>query len=283
MSRIVVKLGGAQLAAGPALKRTVAAVKQACDAGHQVVIVHGGGAQIRSLCQRLGLVENKVEGLRVTDAATAEAALAVLAGTEGKKLAAALCAAGIDSLSLCGCDGNLMLVEPAQDGQLGYVGDIVEVNPRVLLDQLANSRVPLVAPLAPVRPGLGAPSDHLYNINADAAAGPIAAALHADALLLMTDVTGVLDAAGKPLSELDADAAEALLQSGAAQGGMIPKLRAAVAAAQQMPGGTVRIAGLQSQEAILTALGGTTGTRVLPPAAPSTSAPKTTQEASSHG
>ena len=211
---LVIKVGGDLLESGATLETTAASIAATQRAGYRVVVVHGGGSAIARLASALGLEERKVDGLRVTDAATAEVALAVLAGTQGKSLAAALGRQGCEAVSVA-------LIE----------------------DLLAKGRTPLIAPMAPLASEHEEPGSPLHNINADTAAGPIAQALQADALLFVTNVEGVLDGDGKCLRQLDRGTARHLQACGVLSAGMLPKIEAALDAAQAMPGARIRIAG----------------------------------------
>ncbi len=239
---LVIKVGGALLQSGAALEGTAASIAATQRAGFKVVVVHGGGSAIASLAQALGLKERKVDGLRVTDAATAEVALAVLAGTQGKGLAAALGRQGCEAVSLCGADAKLLSARVARGGELGFVGRVQHVNTGLLDDLLAQGRVPLIAPIAPLAPQHDRPGVPLHNINADEAAGPIAQALNADALLFLTDVQGVLDSDGQCLPHLDRQGARALRAQGTLGAGMLPKIHSALSAADALPDAQVRIA-----------------------------------------
>jgi len=237
-STFVVKYGGhamgsAALAEGFA--RDVVLLKQV---GINPVVVHGGGPQIKAMLDRLKIKSEFVEGLRVTDSATVEIVEMVLAGSINKQIVAAIHAVGGQAVGLSGKDAQLIeaakLTRSRRDPQssieqvldLGFVGEPVRIRTRVLEVLAGSEIVPVIAPI-----GLGL-DGHTYNINADTAAGAIAAALHARKLVLLTDVAGVLDGAGRLISELSAAEARALLADGTVSGGMIPKLRAGVTAAE---------------------------------------------------
>lgn len=216
------------------------------------VIVHGGGDDVGGWSRRLGHEPATLDGLRVTDAATLEIAVAVLRGLVNARLVASFAAAGVSAIGLGGADGDLLAAERF-DSRLGEVGRVVRVNGALLATLAAAGHVPIVAPIAR---GAGA---ELLNVNADEVAGAIAAA-RGGRLLLLTDVPGVLR--GDDLVErLDPTEAEALLADGTAQGGMVPKLRAALAAAAA--GCEVTIVNGTDPAAVRAALDGTTtGTTV---------------------
>jgi acetylglutamate kinase len=196
--------------------------------GINPVVVHGGGPQIGDLLKRLGVESTFIDGLRVTDAATMEVVEMVLSGTINKGIVSAIDKAGGVAAGLSGKDAGLMrarkLVSPK--GDLGFVGDPDQVNPQILKALEAAGIVPVIAPV-----GFGAAGES-YNVNADTAAGAIAAATKAARLLLLTDVAGVLDKEGALIPELTLDQVRALMAEGAVSGGMIPKLETCVAAVE---------------------------------------------------
>ncbi|MBL8863174.1 MAG: acetylglutamate kinase [Planctomycetes bacterium] len=263
--RILVKVGGAQLEEpGPRaqLARSVAGARRA---GHEIVLVHGGGNQIRDLVRRLGLPEQYHEGLRVTDAATADVVLMVLAGLVNKELVHALESAGVRACGLSGADGATFQATKHRAGSrdLGYVGCIGRTDVRLVDTLLRDGLLPVLATAAPLQDGEDAPADRFYNVNADVAAGPLARAVRADALLFLTDVPGVLDAARARIPLLTPARAAALRLAGVISGGMIPKVEAALAALAENPGRVVKIAPAAGPDAVLAALADQTGTRFV--------------------
>ncbi len=254
--RLLVKIGGAQLEQAPARAELAQALARARAAGHQLVLVHGGGNQIRELVRRLGLPERYHEGLRVTDPETAEVVLQVLCGTVNKQLVAALAGAGLRAVGLCGADGGSFGAEPlrARGVELGYVGRVHGVDSRLVEALLAGGFVPAIATSAPLAPGADGPSEQFYNINADMAAGPLAAALHCDAILFLTDVPAVLDAEQRRVASLGASACARLRAAGVIAGGMIPKVEAALEALAACPGARVKIAPAGGPDCVLQAL-----------------------------
>jgi acetylglutamate kinase len=261
--RILVKVGGAQLADASARAELVRSVAQARLAGLEIVLVHGGGNQIRALTRRLGLLERYHEGLRVTDADTAEVALMVLAGLVNKELAAAFEEQGVRAVGLCGADGSTFSAVPerGRGADLGYVGAVGRADPRLVETLLAEGYVPLVATVAPLAPAEAGARDRFYNINADLAAGPLARALDARALLFLSDVPGVLDAEGRRIAELSPERCAALRADGVIRGGMIPKVEAALAALGDNPKALVKIAPASGKSAVMAALDPDVGTR----------------------
>ena len=254
---IVVKYGGNAMGdaeLGQAFARDVALLKQS---GVNPIVVHGGGPQIGRMLSDIG-IESKFEGgLRVTDERTVEIVEMVLAGSINKEIVAMINAEGEWAIGLCGKDGNMVFAEKAHKTvvdpdsnierilDLGFVGDIVEVD-RTLLDLLAKSEmIPVIAPVAPGRDG------HTYNINADTFAGAIAGALNATRLLFLTDVPGVLDQDGNLIKQLTVDEAKALIADGTVSGGMIPKVETCIHAIKAGVEGVVILDGKTAHAVLL--------------------------------
>ena len=196
--------------------------------GIHPVIVHGGGPQIGNTLSRLGLPSRFVRGMRVTDAQTMEVVEMVLAGKINKDLVQLITAQGGKAVGLTGKDGGLVKARKirqdpdAGEEDLGFVGEVVEVNAEVIQALDAGMYIPVVAPIG------GGDDGHTYNINGDLMAGSLAAALKAHKLILLTDVPGVLDASGNLLSAIRLSELAGLLSGGAVRGGMIPKLRCCI-------------------------------------------------------
>lgn len=231
---IVIKLGGHAMGSAAAMEefaRDVVLMKQ-CNVNP--VVVHGGGPMINDMLKRLDIASEFVDGKRVSDAATVEVVEMVLAGRINKQIVQAINAQGGKAIGLCGKDANLMVCEKdvktvERDGatvtvDLGFVGKPVEMNPEILRSFLGSDFIPVVAPIGTGRHG------ETFNVNGDTAAGAIAAAMKADRLLLLTDVSGVKDADGTVLTALTAERVRALTASGVISGGMIPKTETALAA-----------------------------------------------------
>ena len=248
---IVVKYGGhamvdAALSAGFA--RDVVLLKAL---GLKPVIVHGGGPQIGGMLARLNIQSEFRDGLRVTDAATMDVVEMVLSGPINKSIVRAINAAGGKAVGLSGSDGNLIRAVKAtrttkdpdshieQVVDLGFVGepDAVDIAVLTALMQADDALIPVVAPV-----GVGL-DGHRYNINADTAAGALAAALGASRLLLLTDVAGVLDKSKTLIREIPRDKVQALISDGTAAGGMIPKLETAAKAVDGGVGAAVILDG----------------------------------------
>jgi acetylglutamate kinase len=195
----------------------------AADAPSDAVVIHGGGNEVERWSRRLGLEPQTHDGLRVTDPQTLEVVLAVLGGLVNTQLVAALSVAGRSAVGLTGGDAGLLRVR-RREPQLGEVGEVTGADTSILDTLIGAGRLPVVASIAMDEHG------SLLNVNADEAAGAIAAA-RGGVLLLCTDVAGVqLD--GRVLDRLGAKDAERMLDDGTASAGMRPKLRAALVAAR---------------------------------------------------
>ena len=222
---IVVKLGGAAIEGGDpdAVLQDVVLLR---FVGMRPVLVHGGGPAISAMQRRMGIESRFVNGLRVTDAQTMEIAKMVLTGKVGPDLVAAIHRLGGTAIGLSGEDGPTLLVRPLDGGgeDLGYVGEVVQVNPEPIEAILDQGRIPVIASI-----GMGY-DGQAYNVNADSVAAELAVALRATKLLLLTDVEGVHDADGSLISRLDRARATRLIAQGVISGGMIPKVIAAARA-----------------------------------------------------
>ena len=264
--RLGIKIGGAQLEDASARDALAVAVAAAVADGHRVVIVHGGGNQIRALGRRLGLGERYHDGLRVTDAATAELVVQVLAGQVNKDLVTALNARQVRAVGLCGVDGDVFSARRlAADGvDLGFVGAVHRVDARLPELLLAQGYTPVIATVAALDAAEHGPRERLYNVNADHAIAPLAAAMHCDAVLFLTDVPAVRGAEGEALAELDPRRCAALRAERIVHGGMIPKLDAALTALASSPRAIVKIAPAAGDDAVRNALRDGVGTRFVP-------------------
>jgi len=225
---LVIKVGGAAGAAADldALLEDVVLLR---FVGMRPVIVHGGGSEISAWQQRMGIETKFVNGLRVTDAPTMEIAKMVLTGKVGPDIVARIHTLGAGAIGLSGEDGPTLLVRPRTDSSgadLGFVGDVAQVNGEPLMAILDQGRIPVMASI-----GLGY-DGQAYNVNADTVAAELAVTLHASKLILMTDVEGVRDGDGALISQLDAVRARKLLAEGVIRDGMIPKVEAAMRATE---------------------------------------------------
>jgi acetylglutamate kinase len=192
------------------------------------VIVHGGGASITDLTERLGLETRFVEGRRYTDEPTLDAARMVLVGKVNGDIVAEINAQGGLAIGLNGLDGK-MIQARLRDEQLGLVGDVERFDLRPLEMLLAQGYTAVIAPIA------SGPDGRPLNVNADSVAGDLARALRAEKMILFTDVAGVLDESGRLLAELSGDEVRELISSGVIKGGMIPKVEACMRALETVP------------------------------------------------
>ncbi len=219
---IVVKYGGSAMVDEELKKRVIQDVTLLKLVGFKPIIVHGGGKEISQMVSKLGKEAEFVNGLRVTDEETLDIAEMVL-GKVNKSLVQLVESLGVRAIGISGKDGGLLKVQKKlSDGQdIGYVGEITEVNADILHDLLEKDFLPIVCPI-------GLDSDyHGYNINADDAACAIASAMHAEKLAFLTDIEGVYKNPKDPeslISELTIAEAENLMAGGYIGGGMLPKL-----------------------------------------------------------
>ena len=200
--------------------------------GIDPVIVHGGGPQIGELLKQLGIKSEFVRGMRVTDAATMDVVEMVLAGKVNKEIVALINRHGGRAIGLCGKDGDLLLARKltlkvnengkASEVDIGQVGEVRAVNASVLESLEKNDFIPVIAPI-----GMGE-SGETFNINADVVAGKIAEALHAEKLILLTDVEGIRDKDGKLQSTIDVERARDMIAAGVISEGMIPKVECCI-------------------------------------------------------
>jgi acetylglutamate kinase len=213
------------------------------------VVVHGGGPQIQTMLNRLGIKSSFAAGLRVTDAATMEVVEMVLAGSINKQIVSFINGAGGKAIGLSGKDGNMVIarkvsrhvVDPETKQErlvdLGFVGEPSKVDVTVLNQILGRELIPVLAPVATSASG------ETYNVNADTFAGCIAGALKAKRLLLLTDVPGVLDKSKTLIPELSVNEARRLIADGTIAGGMIPKVETCINALDQGVEGVVILDG----------------------------------------
>jgi acetylglutamate kinase len=219
---IVVKYGGNAMV-DPALAATFAEdIVLMHSVGLRPVVVHGGGPQISSLMERLGMVPEFRDGHRVTDAETVDIARMVLVGKVNRDIVSAINVHGPLAVGVSGEDAGLIMAE-ARHPDLGFVGDVHSVNPAILERLLAEELIPVVSTIGSDATG------QAYNINADAVAGALAEALGAEKVLYLTDVEGLLADLDDPdslVSRIDAPALQTLVDDGTLTGGMIPKIAA---------------------------------------------------------
>jgi acetylglutamate kinase len=230
----VVKLSGKVTEAHEGLISLAEELALMHQVGIRLCVVHGGGKQLSDLAKLMGVEQTIIEGRRVTDDATLEMAKMIFAGKINTDILAALRHRGVEAVGLSGVDGNIVHAErrppkeimnretgASEEVDFGHVGDILEINARLLTVLLDQGYLPVIS-------SLGADAEgKVFNINADTIASEIAIQLQAEKLVLLSDVDGIFLQAGDPnskLSRLTADEAEALVEKGTATGGMIPKL-----------------------------------------------------------
>lgn len=203
--------------------------------GIRICVVHGGGKQLTDLAKKMGVEQTIINGRRVTDDATLEMAKMIFAGKINTDILSALRHRRVEAVGLSGVDGNIVHAERRPPKQIlnretgqhehvdfGHVGDVVEINTRLLAVLLDHGYLPVISSLGADAEGT------VFNINADTIASEIAVQLQAEKLILLSDVDGIYLRAGEPdtkLSRLTADEADALVNNGSATGGMIPKLQ----------------------------------------------------------
>jgi len=221
---VVVKIGGAALENLELRRRFAEDVTLLDWVGINVVVVHGGGKQITAMLDRLGIPATFVDGLRVTDERTLEIVEMVLGGAINKELVRLIHGLGGRAVGITGKDGGLARARRT-GGQvdLGLVGEVTAID-RAVIDKLVPEFIPVIAPLATGEGG------ETLNVNADTFAGQLATALDAEKLVLLTDVPGVLGGDGQLISTLAADQADQMIGDGSIRGGMIPKVKNALAA-----------------------------------------------------
>ncbi|MCC6915233.1 MAG: acetylglutamate kinase [Rhodospirillaceae bacterium] len=236
---VVVKYGGHAMGDETTAARFASDVVLLKQVGINPIVVHGGGPQIGAMLDRLRIQSSFIDGLRVTDAATVEIVEMVLCGSINKAIVTAINKAGGFAVGMSGKDGNLIKARKLRRSKkdpgsniekildLGFVGEPSEINPHILDTFEESDIIPVIAPI-----GVG-PHGETFNINADTAAGAIAAAAGATRLLMLTDIAGVLDDTGRLIKEMTVERAKTLIQSGTISGGMIPKVETCLDAVDQ--------------------------------------------------
>jgi acetylglutamate kinase len=222
--KLVVKLGGAALDDKKIVATFASTIPSLCREGHKLVVVHGGGGALTRTLHKLGCESTFINGLRVTDSATRDIALMVLAGQLNKQLVAAIGAAGQPAIGICGGDLRLLRATRKTQPDLGYVGEVCAVDAQWIERLWSAGMVPVIASLA-----LGFDGEY-YNVNADQIASACAVGCGAHALVYLTDVPGVKDAAGSVIRWLDVGVIAEMVERATVSGGMLPKLEACTAA-----------------------------------------------------
>ena len=216
---VVIKYGGNAMTSESLKQQVMEDIVLLRLVGVNVVLVHGGGPEINSLMDRLGKKPEFVDGLRVTDQETIDIVQMVLAGKVNKSLVGLLETKGGRAVGLSGLDDRLIQAR-FKDERLGLVGEITKINPECVYDLLAKNYIPVISTIASGENG------ETFNINGDTAAAYIAGALHAERLIMMTDIAGILRDPKDPstlISKITVSEAQALKESGVITGGMIPK------------------------------------------------------------
>jgi len=220
---IVIKLGGHAMTDSDAMTNFAQDIVLMKQCNLNPIIVHGGGPAINNFLDKMNIKTNFLNGKRVTDKESIPLIEMVLSGSVNKNIVSAINSQGGKAVGLSGKDANLMICEP-DNPKLGFVGNPTQVNPEILKNFLKSDFIPVVAPI-----GIGT-DGQTYNVNADTAAGAIAAALSADRLLLLTDVDGVKNKNGEILTKLSIEDVKKLIENGTISKGMIPKTETAIKA-----------------------------------------------------
>ena len=221
---LVVKYGGNAMISEELKDSVMSDIILLSTIGIKVVLVHGGGPEITGMLNKIGKKSEFVNGLRVTDKETADVVQMVLAGKINKSLVNLLCSKGGKAIGLSGSDGGMIKAKP-KSKELGFVGEITDINVQTILDVLEMGYIPVVSTV-------GFDSDgNTYNINADTVAAGIAGKLKAESLISMTDIAGILKDKDDPstlISKIHVEDAAKLMDEGIIQGGMIPKVQCCV-------------------------------------------------------
>ncbi len=222
---VVVKYGGAAMKDSSLKDKVIRDVVFMASVGIRPVIVHGGGPEINSWLEKMGIEPKFKDGLRVTDAATMDIVEMVLVGRLNKELVTLINQAGGKAVGLCGKDGQLMTARTMTGKDVGFVGEVSSVDARVVETLVKSGYIPVISSVAADEFG------QAHNINADTCAGELAAALGAEKLILLTDTRGILRDYQDPstlIHKLDIQQARELIAAGIVAGGMIPKVNCCV-------------------------------------------------------
>ena len=224
---VVVKYGGNAMISEALRQAVISDIILLHLVGIRVVVVHGGGPEITDMLRKIGKTSRFVDGLRYTDEETMDIVQQVLCGKVNKNLVATLNRMGGKAIGLCGMDAGLFQAKML-DEKYGLVGEITQVDPRLVVDALEDGYIPVVSTVAQ-----GVDADTAYNINADTAAAKLAVALGAEKLIPLTDVRGLLRDPGDEgtlLRVVELSRVPGLIKDGVIQGGMIPKVDCCVEA-----------------------------------------------------
>lgn len=237
---VVVKYGGNAMVSPDLRNAVISDIILLSLVGIRVAVVHGGGPEITEMLTRLQVPSHFIDGLRVTDETTMDVVQQVLCGKVNKDLVSMINRQGGQALGLCGIDAGLFQAKQLAP-KYGLVGEIVEVDPTIVQDALDLGYIPVVSTVA-----MGVDGNTAYNINADTAAAKLAVAMHAEKLLLLTDVPGLLRDASDPSTMIPlvhASEIPGLEMDGVIRGGMIPKIQCAVEAVRSGVNNTVILDG----------------------------------------
>jgi acetylglutamate kinase len=231
MKPLTIKIGGSTLGNADTTVEDLVTLQKR---GVPMVVIHGGAKAVSDWLGRLDMATNFIRGLRITDLESLKVVTAVLAGLVNKELVSAIWRLGGKAVGLSGADGGLILAKN-KTPELGYTGEELKVDVTLLETLLKAGYIPIVAPVS-LGSLEGAGGDtNLLNVNGDTAAGEIAAALKADKLIFLTDVSGLYDSSNKLIRKLSPDDARELLASGVASGGMATKIEACLIALTAVP------------------------------------------------
>jgi acetylglutamate kinase len=223
---VVVKYGGNAMVNETLKKSVMQDIILLSLVGIKVVLVHGGGPEISNMLKVMGKESRFIDGLRYTDEETAEVAAMVLAGKVNKSLVTLIQQNNGKAVGLCGLDGGMIQAEKLRgEVDLGFVGEITGVEISPILIALDNGFIPVIATVGADRQG------QVYNINADTAAAAVASALHAEKLILMTDVRGLLlekENEDSLIARIEIEKVSRLIEDGVISGGMIPKIQSCI-------------------------------------------------------
>ncbi|MGC1394471.1 MAG: acetylglutamate kinase, partial [Coleofasciculaceae cyanobacterium] len=222
---VVVKYGGAAMKDSSLKDKVIRDVVFLACVGLRPVVVHGGGPEINSWLEKLGIEPQFKNGLRVTDAATMDVVEMVLVGRVNKELVSLINRAGGKAVGLCGKDGNLIKARPEGREGIGFVGEVNSVDINLIESLVGSGYIPVISSVAADEKG------QAYNINADTVAGELAAALGAEKMILLTDTAGILKDYKDPstlIARVDIQEARQLIETGVVGGGMIPKVTCCV-------------------------------------------------------
>jgi len=248
---VVIKCGGSVL--DELSESFFDSLQELKNKGKSIVIVHGGGPEIGKLLKQLNVPSEFVHGLRKTTKEVLEVAEMILAGKVNKQLVSLLQKNGLKAIGLSGIDAGLLEAKPVNVNQLGYVGEVVDVNVSFLEQLLASDYIPVIAPIGFDKHG------QKYNINADTAAGAVAQALEAKHLLFVTDVPGILQN-GKVVEQTTVTSILEMINDGTIYGGMIPKVKAAI---ESIAGPLQEVIIVSGKTSFYSASGEISGTKIM--------------------